>query len=73
MPDGFLIVSVQDHHDGRPYEHVSRPRQGFDHLVMPGPLEVTVERVGSGSGSLAAEFTDLTGREVAGGGRCELE
>lgn len=72
MPTGFLLISVQDLHDGEPYDHLEEPDRTFNQLVQPGPLTVVVQRVEEGEGELQARFFSLTGRPLDGGGTCPL-
>lgn len=71
VPNGFLLVSVKDIHDGEPYEHLDEQSQIFDELVRSGKLTVIVQRVGVGEGELRATFSTLTGRPL-GSGTCPL-
>ena len=79
VPDGFLLVSVKDIHDGEPYEHLDEQSQTFNELVRAGepPLDmsmltVVVQRVGDGEGELLATFSTVAGRPL-GGGICSLK
>ena len=72
VPDGFLLISVKDLHDGEPFEHLDEQSRTFNELVREGPLTVVVQRIGEGEGDLRATFTTPTGRPLGGGGTCAL-
>lgn len=72
LSSGWVVSSVRDLHDGREVEHLVLPGRVFVGLLRSGPVVVQVRPDvvdhPAKPGVLVADFRDLSGHKVDGGG-----